>query len=127
MNTQELQQELLATISDITIESDDSSIETMRERALEVINELREHINDDIEYNAHRMTALDCTIFFDTQGYGSRNSTRINNSALLELERAIKDTGGKTSEELGRNADRPSTRLENVTIEPVMRNARLVA
>lgn len=33
-----LQQELLAIISNIVIESDDSSIETMQKEALEVIN-----------------------------------------------------------------------------------------
>lgn len=135
MSIQELQQKLLTIISNIIIESDDSSIETMQKEALEVINGLKDHINDEVEYNSQKMTVLDYTIFFDTQGYNSNNPTRVNNPALLELERVIRDAGGKTSQELGRNADRssadqgdnadrPSTRLENVTIEPVMRNNR---
>ncbi|WP_353284117.1 hypothetical protein [Wolbachia endosymbiont (group A) of Lasioglossum fulvicorne] len=48
MSIKELQQKLLAIISSIVIENNDEAIKTNRERALEVINELRDHINNDI-------------------------------------------------------------------------------
>lgn len=90
---------------------------------------LKDHINDEVEYNSQKITVLDCTIFCDTQGYNSNNPIRINNPALLELERVIRDAGGQTSQELGRNANssprKPGSVMENVTIEPAMRNDRL--
>ncbi len=49
-----------------------------------------------------------------------RPSTRLENVTIEPVMRNAR------LEELGRNADRPSTRLENVPIEPVMRNNRLL-
>lgn len=125
MGIQKLQQELLKAIFNIiTIESDNrAAVEAMKERALEIINSLRDHINDNIEYRNRRMTALDYIIFFDTRG---NNPTRKNSPVLLELERVIKDAGGKTTQELMRNFPKRSGSnrigwrlLENANVEPV--------
>ncbi|MGY5878471.1 hypothetical protein [Wolbachia endosymbiont of Nasonia giraulti] len=69
----------------------------MKERALEIIGILKDHINDDIEMNNLRMTILDCIILCDSQ-----DNVRLNNRSLLDLEDAVKSIGGKTSQELGR-------------------------
>ncbi|BET35447.1 hypothetical protein wScaTNS_06600 [Wolbachia pipientis] len=46
----DLQQELLGIVFNILIESEDSAMEAMETRAVEIIKKLKEHINDDIEY-----------------------------------------------------------------------------
>ncbi|MFL3876344.1 hypothetical protein [Wolbachia endosymbiont of Trichogramma kaykai] len=69
----------------------------MKERALKIIDELKDHINDDIEMSDLRMTILDYIILCD-----SEDNVRLNNRSLLDLEDAVKSIGGKTSQELGR-------------------------
>lgn len=44
----DLQQELLGVVFNILIESEDSAIEAMETRAVEIIKKIKEHINDDI-------------------------------------------------------------------------------
>ncbi|WP_254229694.1 hypothetical protein [Wolbachia pipientis] len=51
----------------------------MKERALEIISILKDHINDDIEMNNLRMTILDYIVFCDSQ-----DNVRLNNRSLLE-------------------------------------------
>nr|WP_246038723.1 hypothetical protein [Wolbachia endosymbiont of Leptopilina clavipes] len=46
----DLQQELLGIVFNILIESEDSAIEAMETRAVEIIKKIKEHINDDIEH-----------------------------------------------------------------------------
>ena len=50
----DLQQELLGIVFNILIESEDSAIEAMETRAVEIIKKLKEHINDYIEYGGQK-------------------------------------------------------------------------
>lgn len=93
MNKKELQDRLIEIMTLICTDDE-------KEEALGLINQLKEHINDDIEYGSRIGTALDLIIFCDTKGYDSGNLTRLNNRVLLELEQAIRGVGGKTSQEL---------------------------
>ncbi|WP_395463545.1 hypothetical protein [Wolbachia endosymbiont of Cantharis cryptica] len=96
MNIRELQRELLKIVLNIVIGSDDKTIETMLERALKIISDkdFRKHINDDI----YGYTILDI-IDKCSKGVG-RDCTE--KKWLAEIEKAIKDAGGKTSQQLGR-------------------------
>lgn len=100
MNIKELQEELVEKISLIPTEDDRSSLE----RALEIINQLgKDHINDVITIYDAGYTALDYISIFDSQGNNPTLSRRprINNMMLVELENAIRNVEGRTSEELG--------------------------
>ncbi|MGL9758467.1 MAG: hypothetical protein ACR5LA_06560 [Wolbachia sp.] len=92
-----LQQELLGIIFLILAPASAEEERDMKERALEIIGILKDHINDDIEMNNLRMTILDCIILCDSQ-----DNVRLNNRSLLDLEDTVKSIGGKTSQELGR-------------------------
>lgn len=92
-----LQQELLGIIFLILAPASAEEERDMKERALEIIGILKDHINDCIEISNRRMTILDCIILCDSQG-----NVRLNNRSLLDLEDAVKSIGGKTSQELGR-------------------------
>ncbi|WP_419214775.1 hypothetical protein [Wolbachia endosymbiont of Rhagoletis cingulata] len=96
MDLKNLQQELLGIIFLILAPASAEEERDMKERALEIIGILKDHINDDIEMNNLRMTILDCIIFCDSQ-----DNVRLNNRSLLDLEDAIKSIEGKTSQELG--------------------------
>lgn len=103
MDLENLQQELLEIILLITAESSEEEVRDMQDRALKIIDELRDHINDDIEVNNNlRMIILDCIIFCD-----SHDGIRLNNRSLLDLEDAVKSIGGKTSQELGQVREIP--------------------
>ncbi len=97
MDLKNLQQELLGIIFLILAPINAEEEGDMKERALEIIGILKDHINDDIEMNNLRMTILDCIILCDSQ-----DNVRLNNRSLLDLEDAVKSIGGKTSQELGR-------------------------
>lgn len=86
----DLQQELLGIVFNILIESEDSAIEAMETRAVEIIKKLKEYINDDIEYGGQKKPILDWVIVCDSQ-----NNVRLNNKSLLKFEKAIKDIGGR--------------------------------
>ncbi len=100
MDIKKLQEELVEKI--LLIPTEDDS-EASGKEALEIINELKDHINEIIVINNQQFTALDCVIIADSQGNDPRISerVRINNRTLKELENAIRNVGGKTSEELG--------------------------
>lgn len=91
-----LQEELIENISLIPVDASGAS----GKRALEIINQLKDNINDIITTGDIRGTALDFVRMTDSQGFNTSNKTRINNRTLLELEKAIKDIRGKTLEEL---------------------------
>ncbi|WP_343289540.1 hypothetical protein [Wolbachia endosymbiont of Encarsia formosa] len=59
----DLQQELLGIVFNILVESEDSTIETMELRAVEIIKKIKEYINDDIEhgtgFDSQKMPILD--------------------------------------------------------------------
>ncbi|WP_264336670.1 hypothetical protein [Wolbachia endosymbiont (group B) of Chorthippus brunneus] len=97
MDLKNLQLELLEIIFLILAPASAEEERDMKERALEIIGILKDHINDDIEMNNLRMTILDCIVLCDSQG-----NVRLNNRSLLDLEDAVKSIGGKTSQELGR-------------------------
>lgn len=63
----DLQQELLGIVFNILVESEDSAIEAMETRAVEIIKKLKEHINDDIEhgvgFDSQKMTILAGSLF----------------------------------------------------------------
>ncbi|WP_410542401.1 hypothetical protein [Wolbachia endosymbiont of Tetranychus urticae] len=86
----DLQQELLGIVFNILIESEDSAIEAMETRAVEIIKKLKEHINYYIEYGGQKKPILDWVIVCD-----SLNNVRLNNKSLLKFEKAIKDIGGR--------------------------------
>ncbi|WP_341815260.1 hypothetical protein [Wolbachia endosymbiont (group B) of Aricia artaxerxes] len=86
----DLQQELLGIVFNILIESEDSAIEAMETRAVEIIKKLKEHINDYIEYGGQKKPILDWVIVCDSQ-----NNVRLNNKSLLKFEKAIKDIVGR--------------------------------
>ncbi|UXX40265.1 MULTISPECIES: hypothetical protein [unclassified Wolbachia] len=88
----DLQQELLGIVFNILIESEDSAIEAMETRAVEIIKKLKEHINDYIEYGGQKKPILDWVIVCDSQ-----NNVRLNNKSLLKFEKAIKDIGGRAT------------------------------
>ncbi|WP_264684803.1 MULTISPECIES: hypothetical protein [unclassified Wolbachia] len=92
-----LQQDFLGIIFLILAPASAEEERDMKERALEIISILKDHINDDIEMNNLRMTILDYIVFCDSQ-----DNVRLNNRSLLDLEDAVKSIGGKTSQELGR-------------------------
>ncbi|WP_143689843.1 hypothetical protein [Wolbachia endosymbiont of Nilaparvata lugens] len=91
----DLQQELLGIVFNILVESEDSAIEAMETRAVEIIKKLKEHINDDIEhgvgFDSQKMTILDWIVACDSQ-----NHVRLNNKSLLKFEKTIKDVGGRS-------------------------------
>jgi len=95
----ELQEELVGKIALIPTENDRASVK----RALEIVNEVKDHINDTIVFGDQWFTALDYVIIADSQGSNPKISERprIGNRALKELEDAIRNIGGRTSEELG--------------------------
>ncbi|QUI60411.1 hypothetical protein JKF54_06005 [Wolbachia endosymbiont of Spodoptera picta] len=97
MDLKNLQQELLGIIFLILAPINAEEEKDMKERALKIIDELKDHINDDIEMSDLRMTILDYIILCDSQ-----DNVRLNNRSLLDLEDAVKSIGGKTSQELGR-------------------------
>ncbi|WP_265030473.1 hypothetical protein [Wolbachia endosymbiont (group B) of Athalia cordata] len=99
MNIKELQEELVGKIALIPTENDKVSVE----RALKIVDEVKDHINDTIVFGDQRLTALDYVIIADSQGSNPKISERprIGNRALKELEDAIRNIGGRTSEELG--------------------------
>lgn len=86
-----LQQELLGIIFLILAPASAEEERDMKERALEIMGILKDHINDDIEMNNLRMTILDCIILCDSQ-----DNVRLNNRSLLDLEDAVKSIGGQT-------------------------------
>lgn len=81
----DLQQELLGIVFNILIESEDSAIEAMETRAVEIIKKLKEHINDYIEYGGQKKPILDWVIVCDSQ-----NNVRLNNKSLLNLRRQLR-------------------------------------
>ncbi|WP_264330625.1 hypothetical protein [Wolbachia endosymbiont (group B) of Erebia ligea] len=91
----DLQQELLGIVFNILVESEDSTIETMELRAVEIIKKIKEHINDDIEhgtgFDSQKMPILDWIVACDSQ-----NHVRLNNKSLLKFEKKIKDVGGRS-------------------------------
>ncbi|CCE77210.1 hypothetical protein [Wolbachia pipientis] len=91
----DLQQELLGIVFNILVESEDSTIETMVLRAVEIIKKIKEHINDDIEhgtgFDSQKMLILDWIVACDSQ-----NHVRLNNKSLLKFEKKIKDVGGRS-------------------------------
>ncbi len=138
MNTQKLknlQEKLLEIISSMIIEDDEKEISDMQDQALKIISneDFREHINGGINGYTILDTINKCSERV-SQNYTEKKG-------LAKIEKAVKDAGGKTSQKLGRNANSFSIRpedatrvqqmiiggmlLENVTIEPVMRNNRL--
>ncbi len=122
MSIKELQQKLLAIVSSIVIENNDEAIKTNRERALKVINELRDHINDDIGIDDNlRITILDCIVRFDSQG-----SKRLNNKSLLDLENVVKSIGGKTSKELGQEQNVKGLQISDENINRFVEQFRRI-
>ncbi|WP_147269132.1 ankyrin repeat domain-containing protein [Wolbachia endosymbiont of Cylisticus convexus] len=118
MGIKELQEELVEKISLIAIEDIRSNLE----RALEIVNELgRDYINNIITTNYKSLTALDYVIIADSQGSNTRLSerSRLNNAMLKELETAIRDIGGRTSEE-ETNTYREAPTIDNVTEQTVL-------
>ncbi|MFP3030106.1 MAG: hypothetical protein ACEY3M_02690 [Wolbachia sp.] len=97
MDLKNLQQELLGIIFLILAPINAEEEKDMKEQALKIIDELKDHINNDIEMSDLRMTILDYIILCDSQ-----DNVRLNNRSLLDLEDAVKSIGGKTSQELGR-------------------------
>ncbi|RDD35516.1 hypothetical protein Wcon_00274 [Wolbachia endosymbiont of Cylisticus convexus] len=97
MDLKNLQQELLGIIFFILAPINAEEEKDMKERALKIIDELKDHINDDIEMSDLRMPILGYIILCDSQ-----DNVRLNNRSLLDLEDAVKSIGGKTSQELGR-------------------------
>jgi len=91
----DLQQELLGIVFNILIESEDSAIEAMETRAVEIIKKIKEHINDDIEhgteFDSQKMPILDWIVACDSQDH-----IRLNNKSLLKFEKTIKDVGGRS-------------------------------
>uniref|UniRef100_A0AAU7YNT3 Uncharacterized protein n=1 Tax=Wolbachia endosymbiont of Oeneis ivallda TaxID=3171168 RepID=A0AAU7YNT3_9RICK len=91
----DLQQELLGIVFNILVESEDSTIETMELRAVEIIKKIKEHINDDIEhgtgFDSQKMPILDWIVACDSQ-----NHVRLNNKSLLKFQKKIKDVGGRS-------------------------------
>lgn len=85
-----LQQDFLGIIFLILAPASAEEERDMKERALEIISILKDHINDDIEMNNLRMTILDYIVFCDSQ-----DNVRLNNRSLLDLEDAVKSIGGK--------------------------------
>jgi hypothetical protein len=118
MSIKELQEKLVGIISLLIIEDDEKEINDMKKQAFEIINneDFKAHINDNINGETILDNVKKCSVRVG-QNYTEKRG-------LLEIEKAIEDVGGKTSEELGRNAT-PSTRLEEVTnIEPVQNQQR---
>lgn len=103
MDLENLQQELLEIILLITAESSEEEVRSMQDRAFKIIDELRDHINDNIGMNDNlRMPTLDWIAFCDIH-----DGVRLNNRSLLDLEDAVKSIGGKTSQELGKVREIP--------------------
>jgi hypothetical protein len=92
MSIKELQERFIEIIT--LIPTDDE-----KEEALKIIDKLKDNINDNIEYGEMTGTALDFVIYFDTQGYGTERSTRLNQTVSTELEQAIRGVGGLTLKE----------------------------
>lgn len=86
MNVQELQKALVEIILNIPTEDNDEDINATQGKALEIIEQLKDNINDKIEINSNlKITILDLIIRLDSQG-----NARLNNSSLLLLEDAVK-------------------------------------
>jgi hypothetical protein len=96
MNIMGLQEKLVGIISLLIIEDDEKEINNLQKEALEIINnrDFKVHINDDIKGHTILDDVKKCSIGVG-QGY-------VEKKGLSEIEKAIKDSGGKTSEELGR-------------------------
>ncbi|MFT4314231.1 MAG: hypothetical protein AB3P11_03945 [Wolbachia pipientis] len=90
-----LQQELLGIIFLILAPASAKEEKDMKDRALKIIDELKDHINDCIEMNNLRITILDCIVLCDSQ-----DNVRLNNRSLLDLEDAVKSIGGQTLQNL---------------------------
>ncbi|QJT95059.1 hypothetical protein HGO53_00400 [Wolbachia endosymbiont of Diaphorina citri] len=90
-----LQLELLGIIFLILAPASAEEEKDMKDRALKIIDELKDHINDCIEISNRRMTILDCIISCDSQ-----DNVRLNNRSLLDLEDAVKSIGGQTLQNL---------------------------
>lgn len=104
----DLQQELLGMVFLIVAPASEEE-RCMKNRALKIIRELKDHINDDIEMNNLRMTILDRIVFCDSQ-----DNVRLNNKSLLDLEDDVKSIGGKTSQELGRRRPMTQQEIDNI-------------
>lgn len=72
-----LQQELLGIIFLILAPASAEEEKDMKDRALKIIDELKDHINDCIEISNQRKTILDCIILCDSQ-----DNVRLNNRSL---------------------------------------------
>ncbi|WP_108784421.1 hypothetical protein [Wolbachia endosymbiont of Bemisia tabaci] len=127
MDTKELknlQENLLGIISFLIVEDDEEEINRMQNQALEIISKesFKEHIND--AYN--RYTILDaikkCSV--------SVGQSYIEKHGLAKIEQAIKDAGGKTSEELERNSilnEANNEGLVEAIVEPLIIRRQRVA
>lgn len=118
MSINELQQELCEKLANVIMKGNDATKNDARNRVLEIINELKDHINDVVEHNGWSGTVLDHLIFnimiFDSQD----NQPLVKQvhdektleeaqavtegylgvfEASLEIEDAIKKIGGKAS------------------------------
>ncbi|MFT4314232.1 MAG: hypothetical protein AB3P11_03950 [Wolbachia pipientis] len=93
-----LQENLLGIISSMIIEGDEKEISDMQDQALKIISnkDFREHINNDI----NGYTILDA-INKCGEGVGQNYTKK---KGLAEVEKAIKDAGGKTLKELGKSS-----------------------
>ncbi|WCR53713.1 MAG: hypothetical protein PG981_000735 [Wolbachia endosymbiont of Ctenocephalides orientis wCori] len=115
MSINELQQELCEKLANIVIESDNNVKNVMHSRMIEIIDELKDHINDIIEYNGMGGTALDYVTFFDTRNYDVNG--RLNNPVLVALEVKVKNLGGKMSELEIESSDNEESEGEGITEE----------
>ncbi|WP_264719427.1 hypothetical protein [Wolbachia endosymbiont (group B) of Eucosma cana] len=110
-----LQLELLGIIFLILAPASAEEEKDMKDRALKIIDELKDHINDCIEISNRRMTILDCIVLCDSQG-----NVRLNNRSLLDLEDAVKSIGGKTSQELGRRSSITQQEIDDEYIAHIL-------
>ncbi len=69
MDIKKLQKELVEKILLIPTEADS---EASGKVALEIINELKDHINEIVVINNQQFTVLDCVIIADSQGNHTR-------------------------------------------------------
>ncbi|MGL9717326.1 MAG: hypothetical protein ACR5K9_01240 [Wolbachia sp.] len=101
---------LLQIISVMIIEDDEKEISNMQAQALKIISDkdFREHVNDNI----NGYTILDA--INKCSGRVSQNYTE--KKGLAEIEKAIKDAGGRTSEELGKSSSLDNSDNEEVQL-----------
>lgn len=116
-----IQEKFLEIVSEIVTADSDTEENAMLTEALEIVSDqdFKRDINDSIKCHNYAMTALDYVIFYDTRGYNSNKSSRLNNPTLLSLEKAIKDAGGKTLKELREKQISLGDELDNVSVEEV--------